>query len=194
MEQYLSVKDVALIYLHNSKENDTPELVQKIAGQFTSTIPFYATQDEQSFKKFNLAPSDLPAILIAKDSTFRIYPSHDFVNTKANREALVNWIEKEQYPLVSKLGPSNQQGILQGDVPVVINIVNAKDTVSQSKFRNIANVWSKSLKADQIKVIFAEMDRAIWKDYVRDKFNVQHDETAKIVIFDAPVCTLYEPA
>ncbi|KAL7320464.1 hypothetical protein PS15m_000353 [Mucor circinelloides] len=191
LEQYLSVKDVALIYLHNSKENDTPELVHKIAGQFTSTIPFYATQDEQSFKKFNLAPSDLPAILIAKDSTFRIYPSHDFVNTKANREALVNWIEKEQYPVVSKLGPSNQQGILQGNVPVVINIVNAKDTVSQSKFRNIANVWSKSLKADQIKVIFAEMDRAMWKDYVRDKFNIQHDETAKIVIFDAPNYTYF---
>ncbi|EPB86197.1 hypothetical protein HMPREF1544_07009 [Mucor circinelloides 1006PhL] len=191
LEQYLSVKDVALIYLHNYKENDIPELVQKIAGQFTSTIPFYATQDEQSFKKFNLAPSDLPAILIAKDNTFRIYPSHDFVNTKANREALVNWIEKEQYPLVSKLGPSNQQGILQGDAPVVINIVNAKDTVSQSKFRNIANVWSKSLKADQIKVIFAEMDRAMWKDYVRDKFNVQHDETAKIVIFDAPNYTYF---
>ncbi|GAN07898.1 thioredoxin-domain-containing protein [Mucor ambiguus] len=186
LEQHLSVKDVALIYLHSTKETDIPELVQKIAGQFTSTIPFYATQDEESFKKFNLAPSDLPAILIAKDNTFRIYPSHDFVNTKASREALVGWIEKEQYPLVSKLGPSNQQSILQGNKPVVINIVNAKDTVSQSKFRNIANVWSKSLKADQIKVIFAEMDRAMWKDYVHDKFNIQHDETAKIVIFDAP--------
>ncbi|KAL9554563.1 hypothetical protein MBANPS3_002756 [Mucor bainieri] len=191
LEQYLSVKDVALVYLHSSKENDIPELVQKIAGQFTSTIPFYATQDEESFKKFNLAPSDLPAILIAKDNTFRTYPSHDFVNTKANREALVGWIEKEQYPLVSKLGPSNQQSILQGDAPVVINIVNAKDTVSQSKFRNIANVWSKSLKADQIKVIFAEMDRAMWKDYVRDKFNIQHDETAKIVILDAPNYTYF---
>jgi len=187
LEQYLSVKDVALVYLHSTKENDIPELVQKIAGQFTSTVPFYATQDEESFKKFSLAPSDLPAILIAKDNTFRIYPSHDFVNTKANREALASWIEKEQYPLVSKLGPSNQQSILQGDAPVVIHIVNAKDTVSQSKFRNIANVWSKSLKADQIKVIFAEMDRAMWKEYVQDKFNIQHDETAKIVIFDAPV-------
>lgn len=179
-----------MIYLHKIKENEIPELVQKIAGQFTSTIPFYATQDEQSFKRFNLAPSDLPAILIAKDNAYRIYPNHDFENNKANREALTNWIEKEQYPLVSKLGPSNQQSILQGNAPVVINIVNAKDTVSQSKFRNIANVWSKSLKSDQIKVIFAEMDRAMWKDYARDKFNVQHDETAKIVIFDAPVCTI----
>lgn len=191
LEQYLSVKDVALVYLSRGKETEIPALVQKIAGQFTSTVPFYATRDEQSFKKFNLAPSDLPAILIVKDNGYRTYPSHDFQDDKANRESLVRWIEKERYPLVSKLGPSNQQGILQeGTLPVVLHIVNAKDTVSQSKFRDIATVWNKSLKADQTKVIFAEMDRAMWKDYVRDKFNVQHDETAKIVIYDAPVCTI----
>jgi hypothetical protein len=115
--------------------------------------------------------------------------THDFSkNTKSNRDALINWIEKEQYPLISKLGPSNHKSILQGNLPVVLNIVSSNDAISQSKFRNIASSWFKSAKSDTAnKVIFAEMDRSMWRNYVLDKFNVQHDDKAKIIIYDAPV-------
>lgn len=153
----------------------------------------YATQDEESFKKFNVAPSDLPTIIIIKDNGYRMYSeTHDFSkNTKPNRDALVSWIEKEQYPLISKLGPSNHKSILQGNLPVVLNIVSIDDAVSQQKFRNIASAWFKSAKAQEEegekKVIFAEMDRSMWRNYVLDKFNVKHESTSKIIIFDAPV-------
>lgn len=132
---------------------------------------------------------DLPVALIAKDNAHRIYPSHDFKNSKTNRDLLSSWVENEQYPLVSKLGPNNHESILQGNHVVVLNIVNAKDTVSQSKFRNIATVWESSVKSNK-KVIFGEMDRAMWRDYVLDKFNIQHDETSKIIIYDAKVLFL----
>ncbi|KAI8641483.1 thioredoxin-like protein [Parasitella parasitica] len=191
LDQYLSINDVSLIYLQGSKESEAPGLIQKIAGQFIGTIPFYATKDQETLKKFDLAPSDLPAVLIVKDNTHYVYSRGNFEDNKLNYESLTKWIEKEQYPLVSKLGPSNQQSILQGNVPVVINIVNVKDAISQSKFRNIANAWSKSSNADQSKAIFAQMDRTMWKDYVRDKFKIQHDETAKIVIYDAPNYTYF---
>ncbi|CEP14057.1 hypothetical protein [Parasitella parasitica] len=191
LDRYLSVTDIALIYLHETKENEAPELIQKVASQFTGAIPFYATKDQETFKKFNLAPSDLPVVLIVKDDTHYMYPNHNFEDSKLNRELLAQWVEKEQYPLVSKLAPGNQHSILQGNMPVVINVVNAKDTISQSKFRNIANAWSKSYKADQNKIIFAQMDRTMWKDYVRDKFKIQHDETAKIVVYDPPSYTYF---
>ncbi|KAI9480554.1 MAG: thioredoxin-like protein [Benjaminiella poitrasii] len=186
LSQYLTVKDVALIYLHNEKNGKVPELLEVVSNQFRSTIPFFSTQDEKVLEKYDISPSDLPAVLIAKDNSVRLYHgSHDlFRNTATNRDAFVNWIENEQYPLITKLGPSNQQSVLSDSHSVVVlNIVHAKDTVSQSKFRNIATVWHKSSPSDQIKVIFAEMDRAMWRNYVLDKFGVEHDETAKMVIY-----------
>lgn len=124
--------------------------------------------------------------MIAKDNGRRIYPSHDFKNSKVNRDLLSKWIAKEQYPLVSKLGPSNHASILQqSNQVVVLHIVNSKDTASQSKFRNMATVWESS--DDTRKVLFAEMDRTMWQDYVRDKFNIVHDATSKIIIYDTNV-------
>lgn len=167
-------------------------MIEQVANTYTSTIPFYALQDEETFKKFNLASNDLPAVLVTKDGGYRMYTgSHDFSkNTAANREALINWIEKEQYPLVSKLGPSNYKSVLQGDSPVVIHIVKGDDTSSQTKFHEIASSWSKSSSASSSKVIFAEMDRGMWKDYILAKFKIKHDDSAKVIIFDAPVSSI----
>lgn len=143
-------------------------------------------QDEETFKRFNLAPTDLPAVLVTKDGGYRIYTgSHGFSkNNAANREALVNWIEKEQYPLISKLGPTNYKSVLQGKSPVVINIVNSNDATSQSKFHDIASSWSTS---SDLKVIFAEMDRSMWRDYLLTKFKIKHDDSSKIIIYDPTV-------
>jgi hypothetical protein len=157
-----------------------------VGNEFLSTVPFFASKDEQLVKRFNLLSIDLPVALIAKDNSHTIYPSHDYQNSKTNRDLLSSWVEKEQYPLVSKLGPNNHQAILEGDQVVVLHIVNPKDTVSQTKFRNIATVWETLDKSDK-KVIFGEMDRFMWKDYVSDKFNVQHEERSKIIIYDAKV-------
>ncbi|RCH81167.1 hypothetical protein CU098_003500, partial [Rhizopus stolonifer] len=129
--------------------------------------------DEACFKKFSVSPSDLPVILIAKDNMYHIYGSHDFSNTKSAQEALIHWIEEEQYPLITKLGPQNGMQVLQGHVPVVINLFDAEDKTSQSKFRMLASAWNK--QQHETKVIFAEMDRSMWKDYVASKFNIQHE-------------------
>ncbi|CAO3613968.1 unnamed protein product [Mucor hiemalis] len=188
LTSYLDVKDVSLLYIYKGKKGDIPELIEEVAAAYTATIPFYSLQDEETFKKFNLVPSDLPAVLVTKDGGYRMYTgSHDFSNNNAaNREALVNWIEKEQYPLISKLGPTNYKSVLQGKSPVVINIVNSNDATSQSKFHDIASSWSKSTSSDP-KVIFAEMDRSMWRDYVLTKFKIKHDDSSKIIIYDPTV-------
>lgn len=163
-------------------------MIEAVAKNYISTIPFYASQDPEIIKKFDLAPQDLPTVIVTKDNGYRTYTgSHDFTkNTKENREALINWIEKEQYPLISRLGPVNQKSILQGSAPVVLNIVNINDATSQSKFRDIASTWFKSAKPED-KVVFAEMDRHLWRDYVLDTFNVNHDSSSKLVIYDPSV-------
>jgi hypothetical protein len=60
------------------------------------------------------------------------------------------------------------------------------DAVSQSKFRDIASKWVKSAKPED-KVVFAEMDRDLWKEYVLKKFNVDHDGSSKLIIYDPSV-------
>jgi hypothetical protein len=163
------------------------ELVETIADQFSSSLSAFSTQDESAFKKFNLAPSDLPALLIVKDSSFETYTIRDFTNSKLNREALIHWIEKEQYPLVSKLTPSNQQTILQGHLPTVLHLVDGSDSVSQSKFKDVATTWHKSSEV-RTEAVFAEMNRDMWKDYALQKFGINAPNT--VIIYDAPVSTI----
>ncbi|KAI7905550.1 thioredoxin-like protein [Cokeromyces recurvatus] len=187
LSQYLSIKEVVFVYMYKEKDNKLPELLETVSNKFRSTIPFLCTQDDRVLEKYNISSSNLPVALIAKDNKIHMYQNARNLsqNTDKNRNAFINWIENEQYPLVTKLGPNNQQSILQKNhaPPVVLNIVNAKDAISQSKFRNIAKAWYKSTPSTQIKLIFAEMDRAMWKDYVSEKFKVEHDETAKIIIY-----------
>ncbi|KAI7894885.1 thioredoxin-like protein [Mucor mucedo] len=182
---HLTVKDVALVYLH---KGDIPDLIESVAKEFIATIPFYASQDEALLKKFDLKSSDLPIVLITKDNSHLVYTgNHDGFskNSKSSRDTLIRWIEKGQYPLISKLGPSNHKSILQGNLPVVLNIVSSQDTASQSKFRDFASTWFKSTNSGS--VIFAEMDRSMWKNYVLDKFGVIQADKSKIIIYDAPV-------
>lgn len=74
---------------------------------------------------------------------------------------------------------------MQGSLPVILNIVSSQDTVSQSKFRDFASTWFKSSNPDSI--IFAEMDRSMWKNYVLDKFGIIQADKSKVIIYDAPV-------
>lgn len=121
--------------------------------------------------------------MISKDNTHHIYPSHDL----ANREDIIAWIESERNPRVISLDPSNYEAILGGESNVVLNIVNAKDTASQAKFRNIATQWQDTIWGDGYEVVFAEMDRAVWRDYVREKFDIQDDDSARLVIYQPSV-------
>lgn len=84
------------------------------------------------------------------------------------------------------MGPSNHKSILQGHLPVVLNIVSSQDTLSQSKFRDFATTWFKSSNTDPV-LLFAEMDRSMWKNYVLEKFGVVQADESKIIIYDAPV-------
>jgi hypothetical protein len=151
-----------------------------------NTVSFYATEDAKVFKTYNVGYSDIPAVMVLKDGKQKMYTAHDFKDTESNEKTLFDWIEKEQYPLVSKLNPSNYQSILEGKKPVVLNIINAQDIVSQTRFHNAAIAWDRSSQGDG--AIFAEMDHAIWGQYVRDKFNVEHNNVPKIVIYNTAVC------
>ncbi|KAI8967043.1 thioredoxin-like protein [Mycotypha africana] len=186
LEGLLSLKDTVLIYLKKDDKDTVPEMIDSIGRQYMATIPFYASHDELVIDKFN-AKSKLPALLIAKDGMFSMYSKHDFSNLD-DKPALLRWIENVKYPLVSKLGPTNYKSILEGHSPVVLNIINAKDTTSQSKFRDIASNWKVANEGGNVsrRVIFAEMDRAMWREYVLEKFNVEHDSTSKLIIFNAP--------
>jgi hypothetical protein len=159
-------------------------LVETIADQFSASVSAFSTQDEAAFKKFNLAPSDLPALVIAKDNTFKTYTKHDFTNSKLNRDALVGWIEKEQYPLVSNLNPSNQYTILQGQLPVVLHLVDGSNSINQNKFRDVASNWHKSFETTT-EAVFAQMDLNMWKDYALQKFETNAPNT--VIIYDVPV-------
>lgn len=67
----------------------------------------------------------------------------------------------------------------------MLNIVSSQDAASQSKFRDFATSWFKSSNIES--VIFAEMDRSMWKNYVLDKFGVIQADKSKVIIYDAPV-------
>lgn len=127
-----------------------------------------------------------------KDDSPYLYPAtHDFTkNNKTNRDSLINWIEKEQYPLISKLGPVNHKSILEGESIVVLSIISSEDKTNQLKFRDMATTWYKSVQGEK-KVIFAEMDRSMWRDYISENFNIDHDKTARVIIYDPIVSALF---
>ncbi|KAI9256815.1 thioredoxin-like protein [Helicostylum pulchrum] len=182
LSKYLTLKDVSIIYVH---KGDVPELIKSVANQYVSTIPFYASKDKKVLSKFDLDSSSIPALLLVKDNSHYLYPAtYDFTkNTKSNRDSLIDWIEKEQYPLISKLGPANHKSILQGNSVVVLSIIASHDTVNQLKFRDVATNWYKSDNSKGKNVIFAEMDRSMWRDYVLNEFNIDNDDTARVIIY-----------
>lgn len=173
------------------------DIINKMADQFVSTLPFYSSSDEKLMKKFGQSTSDLPVVLVSKDNTFKVYASHDFKNTQKNKENLEYWIQREQYPLVSQVGPSNQHIILEGNHRVVLSIVDPSDT-ARSKLRDAAGAWAKTKRPSfELPVIFAQMDRSMWGDYVLAKFKIKQDGQNRIVIYDptvSSVCTLYRMA
>jgi hypothetical protein len=163
-----------------------------MADQFVSTLPFYSSSDEKVMIKFGQSTSDLPVVLVSKDNTFKVYASHDFKNTQKNKENLEHWIQREQYPLVSQVGPSNQHIILKGNHRVVLSIVDPSDTAAQSKLRDAAGAWAKTNRPSfELPVIFAQMDRSMWGDYVLAKFKIKQDGQNRIVIYDPTVSPLY---
>ncbi|KAG1045256.1 hypothetical protein G6F43_011304 [Rhizopus delemar] len=188
LEKYVKTKDVSLVYLSNNKE--IPELIERAARTYMNTVSFYATEDANVFKAYSVGYSDLPAVMVLKDGKQKMYTAHDFKDTESNEKTLFDWIEKEQYPLVSKLNPSNYQSILEGKKPVVLNIINAQDTVSQTRFHKAAIAWDRSSQGDG--AIFAEMDHAMWGQYVRDKFNVEHNNVPKIVIYNTATSEYFD--
>ncbi|KAI8367326.1 thioredoxin-like protein [Blakeslea trispora] len=183
--QHLAVKDAAIVYLFNQAKDKIPNLIESVATEYAATLPFYASSDEASFKRFGVSPSDLPVMLIAKDNTFQIYGSHDFSNTKSAKDALAHWVEQEQYPLVIQLGPQNGQEILKGNQPVVIHLYHTK--VDADKFHQLANQSDKKSA-----VLFATMDTALWKEYVTTKFHVDLTSSSQVLVYDAPHAMVYE--
>lgn len=128
--------------------------------------------------------SDLPIVIILKDGKHKLF-THDLKDTEINEKRLFDWIEGEQYPLVSRLNPSNYLAILQGDRPVVLNIVNNNDAVSRAKFHAMATSWDNL--GQGASTVFAEMDRAVWGDYVRDNFSVEYSSNPKVIIYNTEV-------
>ncbi|KAI8333502.1 thioredoxin-like protein, partial [Choanephora cucurbitarum] len=184
--QHLAVKDVAIVYLLNEAKGHVPVLVESMASEHAATLPFYASSDEASFKRFGVSPSDLPVLLIAKDNSFQVYGSHDFSNTKMAKEALARWIEQEQYPLVTQLGAHNGQAILKGTQPVVLHLYRTK--ANSKKFHQMAAKAESSSN-----VIFAEMDYSLWKEYAATKFDVELKEASdQVLIYDAPHYKVYK--
>ncbi|KAI8888561.1 thioredoxin-like protein [Backusella circina FSU 941] len=184
LEKKLETTDVSLIYLYK-QDTSIPDIINKMADQFVSTLPFYSSSDAKSMSKFGQSSADLPVVLVSKDNTFKVYPSHDFKNTQKNKESLERWIQREQYPLVSEVGPSNQHIILEGEHRVVLSIVDPKDTVAKNKLRDVAAAWAKTKRPSvELPVIFAQMDRSMWRDYVLTKFKIKHDGENRVVIYD----------
>lgn len=93
--------------------------------------------------------------------------------------------------MISKLGPENHKSILQGNSVVVLSIMASHDTSNQLKFRDIATNWYKSDNSKAKNVIFAEMDRSMWRDYVLKEFNIDNDDTARIIIYDPGVSKFF---
>ncbi|CAO3681401.1 unnamed protein product [Rhizopus stolonifer] len=179
LSKYISTGEVSLAYLSNSKE--IPEIIERAAKKYVNTVSFYSTQDPKAFKSYNLGSYDLPIVIILKDGKHKLF-THDLKDTESNEKRLFDWIEGEQYPLVSRLNPSNYLAILQGDRPVVLNIVNNNDAVSRAKFHAMATSWDNLGQGSG--TVFAEMDRAVWGDYVRDNFKVEYSSDSKVIIYN----------
>ncbi|KAI8983444.1 thioredoxin-like protein [Pilobolus umbonatus] len=190
LDTLLNVHNVVVVYLHEEKEA-IPDTIDKVARNFISSIPFYSSQDEQIVKKYNHGSSTLPILLLLKDNTAYIYPSHEFDSESSESDALIEWIESERFPLVSKLGPTNDRAILEGDHTVILHIVNNEDSDSISAFRNVAIGWLK-LNEHKMKTVFAEMDAVRWGDYVSEKFNMNYHGRSKVIIYDAPTYKYYD--
>lgn len=146
-----------------------------------STVSFYASQDSTLIGQH----FSLPTIVMVKDGKPKMYRSHDFTNTESNQKALLEWIDKEQYPLVAKLSPSNYQSILDGDRTVVMNVIDHADLTDETKFRNVAIAWDRaqSNKAP----IFVQVDKTVWGEYLDSTLNIQVERTPKIIIYNAAV-------
>ncbi|ORE09282.1 thioredoxin-like protein [Rhizopus microsporus var. microsporus] len=173
----IHTSDVSVFYL--SEDKQVPEIFEVAAKTYMNTVSFYASQDSTLIgQQFSL-----PAVVMVKDGKPKMYHSHDFTNTESNQRALLEWIDKEQYPLVAKLSPSNYQSILDGDRTVVMNVVDRPDLTDETKFRNVAIAWDRaqSNKAP----IFVQVDKTVWGEYLDSTLNIQVERTPKVIIYNA---------
>ncbi|KAG2224824.1 hypothetical protein INT45_008006, partial [Circinella minor] len=182
---------VALVFLYGDERDSANNLLQQVAREFIGDLGFYLTSDSQAIGHFNLAPTDLPTLLIVKDGKHVIYPSHQFTNTETVRQSLISWIENEKFPLVSDINPSNAPEILQGTRTAVVGVINKDDHENMAKFRAIAETQSKQQKASKSdRVLFAILEGTTWGNYARTAYAVHPNRLPALIIVD-PVNNKY---
>ncbi|KAI8886777.1 thioredoxin-domain-containing protein [Backusella circina FSU 941] len=172
LDNILDESDSSFVYVYGTKDSESA-LLETIAPRFMEELPFYKTNDPKTVLRFNLADSELPAFVIAKDG--------DFVKYKGPLSEIESWIEREKKPLVIRASSLNLNHIIRNHEDhryAVLGIAKLKEKEPVENLREIAR------RNEREGVLFALMDGEVWGSYVARLYGLTSGFMPAAVIID----------
>ncbi|KAI8977210.1 hypothetical protein BDF20DRAFT_551479 [Mycotypha africana] len=186
----LKENDVSLVYVRDTDDHKIDSYFEEtVAPQFMETVPFYTTNNKETIERFGLSASSLPAAVLVKDGTYVVYSGKD---KQRDWQHMVQWLEQEQHPLITRvLGHNSNQILRWTDALVVLGMVGAdgRDAEAESKLRQMAQLYKEeysSLDKSTSKrpVLFAQMDGKLWEHYISRVYGLHSYQLPALIILD----------
>ncbi|KAF7723701.1 hypothetical protein EC973_001742 [Apophysomyces ossiformis] len=173
LAQLTKENQVNLIHVYDEDSNSL-DVLKDAAPRFLDRVPFWVTNDPEAIARIGLGT------FVMKDDRFLPY-----IGETWSSEHLAGWVQKESFPLVSRVERQNSAKLLRADRLVVLGIF--KDESSHQPFRRSAEFWRDH---SNITALFAEIDGVAYNNYIYRTYGITQSQMPAVVILD-PANNLY---